>query len=226
MARTADPAIYEAMQVVASNGLLEGNSAFSESRAIWTLANFHELRRCFIDQPLLGPEPYQEKLEQQLRDATDPAIQLMAELHFVHLLVPRPIHGKTKRELISMILGMMRTPATLPEDLGSVLDRGFINPGMYYTTRRDVQIRFLIEFGEAWTQLGIEERERLLADPWAFKRAVYADSASGAFAQRDALLHLLFPDTFESICVFRPIRPSVPLDSGRLFRGFPATRFG
>lgn len=199
MARTANPAVYEAMQVVASTGLLDGNSVFSESQTIWTRANFLELRRCFIDRPLLGPEPYQEKLEQQLRDATDPAIQLMAELHFVHLLVPRPIHGKTKRELISMILGMMRSPTTLPADLGRVLDHGFINPGMYYTTRRDVQIKFLIEFGETWTQLETEDRARLLADPWDFKRAVYADPDSGAFAQRDALLHLLFPDTFESI---------------------------
>src|SRR5690606_30750982 len=87
----------------------------------------------------------------------------------------------------------------LPEGLGSVLDRGFINPGMYYTTRRDVQMSYMIEFGGAWTQLETDERERLLDDPWAFKRTAYAVSANGAFAQRDALLHLLFPDTFEAI---------------------------
>lgn len=199
MARTADPSIYETMQRVRENGLLRKDSVFSEDRSIWTHENFAELRRCFIDRPLVGPEPYQEKLKQQLQDASDPAIQLMAELHFVHLLVPRPIYGKTKRELILTILRLMEVPAALPDDLERVLDHGFINPGMYYTTRRDVQITFFVEFGEAWTQLEEADRELRLADPWAFKDTAYAVPVNGGFAQRDALIHLLFPDTFEAI---------------------------
>jgi len=199
MARTAEPAIYEAMHVVRSKGLLEGNSVFNKSRFIWTLPNFLELRKWFIEQPLEGPEPYQEKLQLQLRDASDSAIQLMAELHFIHLLVPITMHGKTKRELISTILGPMSNPAILPDGLGSVLDHGFINPGMFYTTRRDVQITYLIEFGAAWTQLEIDERKRLLDDPWAFKDMAYGVPTKSAYAQRDALLHLIFPDHFEAI---------------------------
>lgn len=199
MPRVADPAVYEAMERVSTLALLQGGSAFEEGAKVWTPENFAELRRCFIGRPLEGATPYQEKLQQQLRDAEDPAIQLMAELHFVHLLLPRTIHGATKRHLIELILGLMDTPADLPEELGLALNKGFINPGTYYTTRRDVQITYLVEFGEAWTRLDHADRRSRLSDPWAFKRTAYDVPANSAYSQRDALLHLLFPETFEAI---------------------------
>ncbi|MFA5569286.1 MAG: AAA family ATPase, partial [Trueperaceae bacterium] len=199
MARKADPTVYQAMQRVAEMGLRQGDSAFTEGAPIWTRENFMELRRKFVDEPFDGPEPYLEKLRRQLQGASDPAIQLMAELHFVHLVLPSTIRGKTKRDLISQILGTMQRPVAIPTDMGQALGHGFINPGVYYTTRRDVQVTFLIAFGAGWTQLEGPERELALADPWAFKRALYDVPAKGAYTQRDALLHLLFPDTFEEI---------------------------
>ena len=43
------------------------------------------------------------------------------------------------------------------------------------------------------------ERDRLLEDPWAFRNFVFRQDIHVAYTQREALLHLVFPDTFESV---------------------------
>lgn len=199
MARRADPIVYQAMQHVITQGLKQDGSAFTEGRPIWTRENFAALRRHFVEQPLYGPEPYLEKLRQQLRDAPDAAVQLMAELHFIHLLLPRTLLGKTKRELIANVLRFLRDPAAIPAELDPALDHGCINPGAYFTTGRDMQIAYLVAFGEAWKDLDGPDRTQLLGDPWALKQFAQRVPVKGGYAQREALLHLVFPDTFESI---------------------------
>ena len=56
--------------------------------------------------------------------------------------------------------------------------------------------------------LGSDERQRLLDDPWAFKdfvihlhlqSAMFRDHQQTPRSQRQALLHLVHPDTFEKI---------------------------
>ncbi|MFN8035394.1 MAG: AAA family ATPase [Acidimicrobiia bacterium] len=197
--RTGDPVVYDAMQVVIDNGLRQDGSAFTPGVAVWTAEQFAALRRFFTEQPDLGKDSYIQKLKGQLAGANDPAIQLMAELHYVHLLVPSNTYGAKKREIIETILGFMRQPATIPAPLAAALDHGFINPGTFYLTRRDLQLNFLIEFGEAWKALPTAEQAKLLDDPWAFKQLTFGLPVNSAYAQREGLLHLIHTDTFEAI---------------------------
>ena len=94
--RTGDPGVYQAMQVVIDEGLRQDGSAFTPGQTVWTAANFASLRQHFIEQPDLGKESYLEKLEGQLRGADDAVIQLMAELHYIHFLLPSTVTGKKK----------------------------------------------------------------------------------------------------------------------------------
>jgi hypothetical protein len=50
-----------------------------------------------------------------------------------------------------------------------------------------------------WKRLDVSDHERMLADAWAFKEFVFAIPIHAAQAQREALLHLVHPDSFESI---------------------------
>lgn len=43
------------------------------------------------------------------------------------------------------------------------------------------------------------DQQALLSDPWAFKEFLFSIPIHAAFSQREALLHLVFPDTFEDI---------------------------
>jgi 5-methylcytosine-specific restriction protein B len=197
--RTGDIEVYEAIRLVVDNGLRKDGSLFTPGVAIWTAENFAKLRRCFIDQPDVGKDHYLDKLKGQLAGANDPAIQLMAELHYIHLLVPSSISFAKKREIIGAILGFMRQPTAIPADLAAMLDHGFINPGTYYNTRRDLQIGYLIEFGDAWKALATAEQAKLLEDPWAFKEFAFDLPVHSAYLQREALLHMFHTDTFEAI---------------------------
>src|SRR5690606_39579848 len=44
-----------------------------------------------------------------------------------------------------------------------------------------------------------DDRERLLTQPWAFHEFLFSLAMHAAQTQRAALLHLVFPDTFEPI---------------------------
>jgi hypothetical protein len=196
--RLGDSAIYQVMQVVRDEGLEKDGSLFTPGRAVWTEPNFNALHHFFIDQPDLGKNSYVDKLAGQLAGASDEAVQLMAELHYVHFLMPRTISGDRKRSTLVEILGMMDSPVEVPDSLTSALDLGFINPGTYYMTRRDLQIAFLIRFGEAWKADGIP-RAQLLSDPWGFKQLVFGLEPGSAYLQREVILHLVHPEAFEAI---------------------------
>ncbi|MGB3055254.1 MAG: AAA family ATPase [Acidimicrobiales bacterium] len=197
--RTGDPGVYQAMQVVIDEGLRQDGSAFTPGQTVWTAANFASLRQHFIEQPDLGKESYLEKLEGQLRGADDAVIQLMAELHYIHFLLPSTVTGKKKLQIMAVILSFMDSPVEVPAALHGALDHGFINPGTFYLTRRDLQLSFLIEFGEAWKALSGAERDKNLSDPWSFKSFLFDLPIHSAYAQREGLLHLVHTEAFEAI---------------------------
>ena len=85
---------------------------------------------------------------------------------------------------------------------------GIAHPGIAFGTYRPYQVGFLIEFVEQWKEQAEAERNRLLDDPWAFKDFVTGIRFSSELLinnqntpriQREALFHLVFPDTFEGI---------------------------
>ena len=63
--------------------------------------------------------------------------------------------------------------------------------------RSDRQLRFLIEWMRSWKALDAGERDRVLSDPWAFKEQAFSMDDHGGWLQRSAVLHMLYPDTFE-----------------------------
>lgn len=197
--RKGQPAAYEAAYCILTNGLARQDSAFTPGKPVWTPENFATLRRHFVEQPNLSKDSYLHKLRGQLLGADPAAIQLMAEVHYLHLLAPDTVTAAKKRQIVEEVLGFMGRTVSIPEELLPALDCGFLNPGTYFSTRRDRQVSFLVEFGEAGSALPAEQRKALLKDPWEFKRFVYALPVNSAFTQREALLHLAYPDTFEAI---------------------------
>ncbi|NTU84512.1 MAG: hypothetical protein HGA45_34980, partial [Chloroflexales bacterium] len=88
---------------------------------------------------------------------------------------------------------------TIPPDLNAALDMGLARVGTAYLTYRPFQLWFLIDFVRAWKELPADERDQLLGDPWRFKEMLFGPKISHAYAQREAILHLVHPDTFEAI---------------------------
>ncbi len=137
-------------------------------RPVWSLSALDELHQRFVLQPDTSHLSFEQKLAGQLTGAPDDAVQLMAEVMLMHLLINRRISGNKKRDVVHSVLGNGSGTAelVLPEDIQEALDYGIAWPGTFFNTGRDRQIRFLIEWMRNWASTSHEECVRLLADPW------------------------------------------------------------
>ena len=135
--------------------------------------------------------------------------QLMAEVLYVHFLhIWHTTMGENaKVERINQVLEWSNRAMVMPEHLLDSLTQG-IGASMSFNLLRPYHVGFLIEFVEQWKAQAQDKRASLLDDPWAFKDFVTGMSFNSLLltnnrdtpnTQREALLHLVFPDDFEGI---------------------------
>ena len=131
----------------------------------------------------------------------------MAEVLFVHFLISGNMRGGNKRDRINRVLGWSSELVTIPQTLADSLDTWFINIGAG-ANRIDCQVGTQIEVVEQWKQLQPEERTRVLNGGWAFKEFLSSrrfisetllDNQNKGQIEKEMLLHLAFPDEFETI---------------------------
>lgn len=211
MPRSQNPGVAAAYQAAArfvDAALRHDDSLFMPGTPIWSPVVLDDFYARFVLQPDHSRRTFEEKLEQQLEGAAAETYQLAGELLFVHFLITDRIHGETRRTLIRQVLDWSPAPVPIPSDLAQALDAGIAATGTFFNTGRDRHLTFLTTFARSWKELSREVRQEALADPWAFKRQVWAVEVGSAYIQREALLHLVFPDTFEPI-VSRAHKPQI-----------------
>ena len=132
----------------------------------------------------------------------------MGEVLYVYFLIVGTKNSIGEQNRINEVLRLSQQPVAIPQNLINSLTPGLVNPGQNFHANRQFQVGFLIEFVEQWKEQGWEEHDRLLADPWAFKdfatsinfrSALLQSAPKRTRTQYEALLHLVFPDTFEAI---------------------------
>jgi 5-methylcytosine-specific restriction enzyme B len=201
--RPDDAPLYELAAAWVQRCLRGDGSLFDSSRShLWTVANFERLREIFNEQPDDSSDPFLVKLGRQLAGASDDLVLLFAEVLYVHLLIANDIGGPAKRDNVSAVLAQMDDGLELPVQLDERLERGLVNTGVAYKTFRPQQLWLFIDTMIALKSKSQPEREATLDDPWRFRELVHEVPHEAAFTQRNALLHLVHPDTFED-CVSR-----------------------
>ena len=112
----------------------------------------------------------------------------------------------TKKRHIDETLEWSGQQIAIPEDLLEGLSPGIAVIGRAYSRILPFMVGFLVEFVDQWKEQESEKRQRLLDDPWEFKDfgsrldlkgAPFQQGPNSHRPQREALLHLVFPDTFE-----------------------------
>ena len=200
--------IYAAAQAWVNAALRSDASLFTPGKDIWSGRWLRELRERFLETPDLSKRKFLEKLRDQLHGSPGEVYQLMAEALYFHHLIVSTRDGSNKRRDIETVLGWSSSPAVIPEDLVQSLTPGIANTGQYFHVKRPHQVGFLLEFAEQWKEMEAGDQFRLLEDPWAFKSFVMGlevrsrtlkDEPNSYRTQREALLHLAFPDVFEGI---------------------------
>ncbi len=191
--------IFEGLEAFKNFCLVSDQSLFVDNAEVWTSANFDELYRRFNENPDESSASFVEKLTRQMAGVADPVLQLMAEILWLHFCGAGDVSGVKKREHINRVLGWMQHPVAMPEPLDQALETGPASTGVAFNTYRPQQLWFLINFGRAWKNCDSARVDKLLSDPWEFKAFVFALDVESAYLQRNALLHLLHPQTFEAI---------------------------
>ena len=198
--------VYEAAALWVDRALRTDDSLFTPGVAIWSSRWLRELRDRFLDRPDEGGDSFLEKLERQLDGSPPEVYQLMGEALYFYFLIVFTKNSHSEREVIETVLGWSPTPVAIPSDLVAGLTPGIAFPGIAFHTYRPFQVGFLIEFAEQFKDQEPSGRQLLLDDPWAFKDFVMGVQCRSMLlrnyqntprAQREALLHLVYPNTFE-----------------------------
>lgn len=201
--------VYAAASAWVERALKADDSLFDPGKLIWTAPGLQQLRERFLDRPDLGSDGFYDKLWQQMEDSPPEVYQLMAEVLYTQFLViwHTGMGAAAKREQVERVLGWGAPVRTIPDHLVEGLAPG-IARSQAFARFRAYQAAFIIEFVEQWKELPVDERERFLHDPWAFKEFVTGlsfrsqllkDQPNTPAAQREALLHLVHPDHFEGM---------------------------
>ncbi|MDE0289857.1 MAG: AAA family ATPase [bacterium] len=203
MARRADSAeMYEAAGEWREAALLDDGSLFTPGREIWSTRWLDDLHERFVVGADEGSDPFAAKLRRQLEGAEPAVYQLMGELMYVYFLASNSVKGVTKRRNIEEILGWSPLPVSIPVSFGAALGQGVGGAGSGFSRYRHQLVCFLIEFVLIWKKLNDSDRDRIVTDPWAMRSFIgerIPGSSDGL--QRNALLHLFFPETFETVMV-------------------------
>ena len=214
--RAGDPTYeptYNAARQWRETSLRTGASLFDPHRMVWTPEDVADLRHRLVEGFDDSPRTFSEKLADQLDGASQDVYLLAAEILYIHLLVLTNVSIEKKLENIDGVGALAPEPFTVPDGLKEPLDLGLVNGGVGFNTNRYYLIEFLIEFAGHWSNLAEQEQAQLLRDPWAFKAMLVELPQQRSNSQRNALLFLLFPATFEDI--------SSTAHKKRIVAGFP-----
>ena len=200
--------VYAAAEKWIDAALRKDDSLFTPGKAIWTRELLGELRTRYLDQPDVTGSDFYDKLRKQLEGSPPEVYQLMSEVLYAHFLIiwRTTMRGDTKLERIRRILGWSEQQIAVPEDLVEGLSPGIAAIGGGYGGLLPFMVGFLVEFVDQWKEQDLEKRQGLLVDPWKFKDfgagielkgALFQEGSNLHRLQREALLHLVFPDIFE-----------------------------
>ncbi len=210
MPRLTTPAatrVYAAAQRFIASALRADDSLFTPGTPIWSPEVIDDLYHRFVEHPDVSADSFEQKLHRQLRgdvleppvDAAPATYQLAGELLYIYYLPANGIGGMAKRQSITTVLKWSPTPVAIPDDLAQTLDAGIAKAAMFFMIGRPFQLTYLLRFVRRWKTLSTETRDHYLADPWAFKDFANSVPVKPAYAQRELLLHLVHPATFEPI---------------------------
>ncbi len=200
--------VYEAAGLWVDRALRADDALFTPGRPIWSSPLLGQLRDRFLDRPDESKASFLEKLQGQLRGSSPDIYQIMGEALYFYFLIVSTKDSVNEQRVINRVLEWSPSPVEIPPDLVAGLTPGIVHPGQSFHTRRPFQVGFLIEFVEQWKKIAAPVQKDLLEDPWAFKEFLMGIELKGRLftnrenaprAQREAILHLVFPDTFEAI---------------------------
>lgn len=198
--------LHEVLRLFVTRGLEAGESVFVPSRAVWTAESAAELVQCFIQAPDAEGGSFIEKLQGQLKHASEDARLLMAELVTWQLLPisTDTIGAEKKRRRVEDVLATMEHPVQIPDAVADVFDTGSFAPGARMSSNLYAAMSIIVRLVADWFALTDEQRESALGDPWLWREFVRGIEGELFPTQRNSLLYEVRPDYFGRVVASEP----------------------
>jgi MoxR-like ATPase len=194
----SSPALTAAIDRFVAVAFQSRDSIFTPGKAIWTPETLDDLHRRFVQNPDESNATFTEKFRRQLDGAPADTCQLAAELVYVQLLTPFNMGAKAKSTLVDTVRSWSSVQIPFPDDLRRAFDRGLVTDQSFMQARPN-HLWYLIEVLRKWNALAMDERVRLLADPWAFKTFGVGVEVKACQPMREILYFFVHPAYFEDI---------------------------
>ncbi len=182
-----------------STCLIEDRSLFlRESR--WTAALVDEVYQAFVEHPDFGEDDFMTKLKGQMKNASKPAQQLMAEMLWALLLFPSNMKARTKRLQIREIWAL--SGQQLAENHPLLSDDvlvGIGSGGPGFNNYRPNEMEFLLTLTRDLKRRNELERQGILTNYDAFIAWIDSVPQEGSRQFRHMLRFFAFPDRVERI---------------------------
>ena len=192
-------AVYRVADLFRDRCLTGGRSLLWPDRQAWTPENVDALWDAFMGHPDTGKESFLEKWRKQLADRSPDVHRVAADALALYYLFPAQIGRAAKLAAVEKVIGWKLAAEGDPPDfplLAEAFEQGIGHGGIYYSTGQPQQVAFYLRFARRVLEDRVDPRDaeasRRLAD------AVVGE-VKGSASARHVLLHLLFPDRFESI---------------------------
>lgn len=193
-----DEAVYALADRYKADCLVGDGSLLTAGSATHSLENLEALLG-MIEPADHSKGQFIPKLIVQVSGLSDSAAQLTAEMVAFQLLGEADTGGAKKIEHVDALLRQMGTPVALSGPLRDALSGGGVATFSAGKNYRDVYLRFLVRVARRVKELHPKDRAELLSDAWRFRDFIQQDRNSSTGMQANALLHLMFPDTFSTV---------------------------
>ena len=190
--------VRPAVNLFVENALRHDDSLFTPGQPVWSLANLDDFHRRFVKNPDESSETFLVKLKEQLAGAPAATVQLAAECVYVYFLVPQRVWMETKQDNVETVLSWSPESVAVPAALLTALGGGIVTSGGY-STYKPYLITYLIELTQKLKRLSADDRDRALDEHQQWRKIAHSFSVRDSLPMREALLHLVHPDTFEPI---------------------------
>jgi hypothetical protein len=182
------------------NSCLVEDQSILSSKSLWTSPLVDEVYEAFVHHPDYSDNDFMTKLKGQMKTASAPSQQLMAEMLWALLLFPSNMKARTKAQQIRSVWAM--SGEQLPDDPPFMRDEvltGIGSGGPGFNNYRPDEMAFLIELTRTLKAETVPERLRTLTDYDAFVAWIDTVPREGSRQFRHMLRYFAFPDRVERI---------------------------
>lgn len=187
------------------NHCLINQKSILTNNTLWTHENFQELDTLYGQNlDTSAGRTFQEKLDNQLKTASNEALQLFAELYILDLLVLGNISSTKKIENVEHVLNKCQPPVPLTEEIRDPFNQGgVLNGGKGYNNYRWGHFIYLINLGKKLSSLSLTERQAALSTTESLTNTLYSpelyEGVAGVGTLQKALCFLFDPEHFIDI---------------------------